>query len=125
MNPPGSRVLVVDDEPDMLLLSRVILEGAGWQVTEAASGEAALGRLAGGERPDVLLLDVRMPGIDGWEVLRELNEHGCRMPVVMFSAHTEAGAERRAMDEGCRAYLRKPFEPAELITAVERAVTAN
>jgi CheY-like chemotaxis protein len=122
MTPPGSRVMVVDDEPDVLLLSRVILEGAGWRVSEAASGEDALKLLGDGERPDVLLLDIRMPGLDGWDVLGHLNEHGCRMPVVMFSAHTESGAERRAINEGCRAYLRKPFSPNELIDTVEQAV---
>ena len=117
-------VLVVDDEPDVLLLARVILEPAGYRVVEAPNGAAALNVLAE-DPPDVLLLDVRMPGLDGWEVLDRLGADTLRdLPVVMFSAHAELVSEERALQAGCRGYLRKPFSPKALLQAVATAASA-
>lgn len=114
-------VLVVDDEPDVVLLSRVILEPAGYRVVTAPDGERALDLLAK-ERPDILLLDVRMPGLDGWDVLERLGPSGVQsIGVVMFSAHAELAAEKRAIAAGCRGYLRKPFSPDALLKAVADA----
>lgn len=114
-------VLIVDDEPDVVLLSRVILEPAGYRVLEASDGSEALDLLQR-ESPDVLLLDVRMPRVDGWEVLERLGPHRVRdLGVVMFSAHAESASEQRALAAGCRAYLRKPFSPQALLQAVAGA----
>jgi CheY-like chemotaxis protein len=112
-------VLVVDDEPDVRLVARVILNSAGYDVVEASSGEEALAALDEPLRPDVVLLDVRMPGIDGWEVLRRVRAHPelGRVPVVVFTAHADpdAGVDYEH-------FLMKPFKPAELIDAIAHAL---
>jgi CheY-like chemotaxis protein len=113
-------ILVVDDEPDVLLLARVILEPAGWRVVEAPNGVVALDILER-ECPDVVLLDVRMPELDGWGVLDRLGERVRDVAVVMFSAHAELVSEERALRAGCRGYLRKPFSPQALLQAVVAA----
>jgi CheY-like chemotaxis protein len=117
-------VLVVDDEPDVRLVTRVILEAAGYDVREAESGEAALDALGGGDLPDVLLLDVRMPGIDGWEVLRRLRGdpgHLCDLPVVIFTA--DISFAEQAPVELCdrEFFLGKPFDPEDLVELVALA----
>lgn len=117
-------VLVVDDEPDVRLVTRVILEAAGYEVEEVASGEAALEALDHGPMPDVLLLDVRMPGIDGWEVLRRVRDSPgrlCELPVVIFTADI-ASAELAPVELREREFfLGKPFDPDELIDLVGQA----
>jgi CheY-like chemotaxis protein len=117
-------VLVVDDEPDVLLLTRVILEGAGWQVQEAQSGERALSLLREGRSPDVVLLDLRMPGMDGWQVLDELAEAGCELPVIVFSAHAQPGTERQIRARGGKGFLAKPFTAGQLLEVLQQALTS-
>ena len=119
-------VLVVDDEPDVRLVARVVLTSAGHQVVEAESGEEALDHLESDLSPDAVLLDVRMPGIDGWEVLRRLEEMGRfpRTPVVLLSAQVDAVTAARAVELGVHAHLAKPFSAAELSRVLGRLVTA-
>jgi CheY-like chemotaxis protein len=122
-----SLVLVVDDEPDVRLVARVVLGSAGHEVHDADSGEAALALLERGPVPDVILLDVRMPGIDGWEVLRRLraNPRLRHLPVVVFTAHLSA---RRDAPEEMRSYehfIMKPFKPEELVSAIQGALDAR
>ena len=116
-------VLVVDDEPDVRLLARLVLTTGGHEVLEAASGEEALASLATGPRPDAVLLDIRMPGIDGWEVLRRLRADPDleALPVVIFTAHLSARDEAPAASYSH--FLTKPFEPDELLGAVESAMS--
>ena len=118
-----STVLVVDDEPDVRLLARLVLTTGGHDVLEAASGEEALASLANGARPDAVLLDIRMPGIDGWEVLRRLRADPDleALPVVIFTAHLSARDE--APTATYSHFLTKPFEPDELLGAVESAMS--
>lgn len=115
-----SRVLVIEDEDDIRLLTRVILEGSGHQVTEAATGEAGLAAMQH-EVPDLVLLDIRLPGIDGWEVLETINNTpgwaGTR--VVVMSAHSSGDALERAHALGSAAYLLKPFTREALLRAVD------
>ncbi|MGH9038278.1 MAG: response regulator [Acidimicrobiia bacterium] len=121
----GELVLVVDDEADLLFTVGLALELAGYRVIQATNGEDAL--VAVDEhRPDIVVLDLRLPGIDGWEVLRRLGDgtgHP-RVPVVLLSAQVDAATAARAVDLGCHAYLAKPFRPAEL-TRVLRSVLAG
>lgn len=119
-------VLVVDDEPDIVLLVRLALESAGHEVVEAGDGAAALDAVA--ERdPDVMLLDLRMAPVDGWAVLDRLRADGrlASLPVVVVSAHASPAATDKALRAGCRAYLNKPFTIPELLACVEDALQAD
>lgn len=118
------RVLVVDDEPDVRLVARVILEAAGHHVDEAGSGEAALDHLDRSTVPDVVLLDVRMPGLDGWEVLRRIrrNPGVPTIPVVIFTADIDAAAEAPLHLREHEFFLAKPFDPDELVQLLVQAV---
>jgi DNA-binding response OmpR family regulator len=109
------RVLVIDDEPDVLLLCRVNLQYAGHEVLEASDGNRGL-ELAAAARPDLILLDVMLPERDGLSVLRELGEHPATAatPVVLLTAKAQVEDQLRGWRAGCSAYVTKPFSPAEL-----------
>jgi two-component system OmpR family response regulator len=111
-------VLIVDDEPDIRVLVRMALERVGHTVLEAASGAEALDVLQHNVL-DVLLLDVRMPGLTGWDVLARLGPRtpGTRPRVIMLSAHVDAAARAQATAAGA-VYMSKPFLPRELVAAI-------
>lgn len=116
-----SSILVVDDESEIRHIARVLLEGAGHTVEEAGSGEEGLARLGRGDLPDVVLLDIRMPGIDGWEVLQRLRGSAgalADLPVIIFTAE-RSQAQLAATERGENQYfLAKPFVPRDLIDLV-------
>ncbi|MGH2934181.1 MAG: response regulator [Gaiellaceae bacterium] len=116
----GLRVLVVDDDPSIRLLCRVNLEAAGVQVDEAADGQEALDAALAAP-PDVALVDVMMPGLDGWELAEQLraDERTANVAVVFITAMTGEFAESRARELGAT-YISKPFNPLELPRVVER-----
>lgn len=118
-------VMVVDDEPDVPLIARMVLHADGYEVLEFDSGEAALAELEAGNLPDVLLLDIRMPGIGGWEVLRRLRADpaSAAMPVVVFTADLGARSEASEHLEPGQALLTKPFQADDLLAVVRAAVT--
>lgn len=120
------RVLVVDDEPDVLLLCRVNLEFEGYRVLEASDGEEAI-RMAQDHRPDVILLDVMMPEIDGWEVLVRLKEDEALrgIPVVMLTARTHDQDQIRGWSAGAAEYITKPFSPLALSQVVEDVLASD
>lgn len=113
--PDRRRVLVVDDEPDVLLLCRVNLEFEGYEVMEAADGVEAMSRVRE-RRPDVILLDVMMPRMDGWQVLTELksDEKLKDIPVVMLTAKVQDQDQIRGWSAGASEYITKPFSPLSL-----------
>jgi two-component system KDP operon response regulator KdpE len=114
-----STVLVVDDEPDIRLTLRFMLEGAGHTVVEAATGADALTRLRA-ERPDLVLLDIRLPDMDGWDVLASIRSslELSAVPILIMSAHSSGDFRDRATQEGGRGYLVKPFREEDLVEAV-------
>ena len=114
------RVLVIDDEAPIRLLCRVNLEAAGIEVLEAEDGPRGLA-LARDERPDVILLDVMMPGMDGWQVLEELldDERTSGIPVVFLTARAELRDQARGLELGGIDYVTKPFSPIDLAPLVE------
>ena len=114
-------VLVVEDEIDLLFTIVLSLELNGYRVVKAASGEDALG-VVERENPDAVVLDLRLPGIDGWEVLRRLEEAGRfpATPVVLLSAQVDAATAARAVELGVHAHLAKPFSAAELSSVLGR-----
>lgn len=119
-----ARVLVVDDEPDIRLLVRINLEGLGHRVSLAADGEQALRQVAA-DRPDLVVLDIMMPVLDGWGVLEDLGRQGIEIPVVVVSASHDAGDARRALELGADQHLGKPFELEALVQAVERHLSRS
>src|SRR6201995_804118 len=114
-----TRVLVIDDEAPIRLLCRVNLEAEGIQVLEAADGTAGLD-LARAEVPDVVLLDVMMPGLDGWRVAEELldDDRTAEIPIVFLTARAELRDRARGLDLGGVDYVTKPFNPVELAPLV-------
>jgi DNA-binding response OmpR family regulator len=114
-----TRVLVIDDEAPIRLLCRVNLEAEGMQVLEAADGPTGLGR-AREDDPDVILLDVMIPGMDGWQVAEELleDERTKRIPVVFLTARAELQDRARGLDLGGVDYITKPFNPVELASMI-------
>jgi DNA-binding response OmpR family regulator len=116
------RVLVIDDEPDVLLLCRVNLELAGHEVVEAPNGKTGLELARTGE-PDVVVLDIMLPNVDGLTVLSELasSEATRHIPVIMLTAKTQLEDRRKAWRAGCVEYLTKPFSPIELVELIGRA----
>jgi CheY-like chemotaxis protein len=116
-------VMVVDDEPDVRLIARLVLSAAEFDVREVDSGEAAVAELTAGDTPDVLLLDVRMPGIDGWEVLRQIRADPAlaALPVVVFTADMTVRAEAPDELRGGDVLITKPFQADDLLRAVQSA----
>jgi CheY-like chemotaxis protein len=116
-------VLVVDDELDLLFTIGLGLELTGYRVVKASSGQGALDVVTS-ESPDAIVLDLRLPDIDGWEVLRRLSEAGAfpRIPVVLLSAQVDNATAARAVTLGVHAHLAKPFSAAELSGVLQRLV---
>jgi DNA-binding response OmpR family regulator len=111
----AARVLVIDDEGPIRLLCRVNLEAAGMVVYEAEDGVTGL-EVARRETPDVILLDVMMPGMDGWDVFGELleDQRTANIPVVFLTARAELRDQARGLELGGIDYVTKPFDPLEL-----------
>lgn len=120
-----SRVLVVDDEPDVLLTAVLALRLAGHDVLEAGGGVAALERIER-DLPDAVVLDLRMADMDGWEVLDHVRSNGPSrdLPIIVLSAHATTSAEREALARGADLYMTKPFDPRALVVEVERVLGA-
>ncbi len=121
MTADPQRILVVDDQQDILELASVVLSGAGYAVSTADSGSGALDRIA--EEPfDLLLLDINMPGMDGWETLRLIraDDRLDSLPVVMFSIKGEVRDKVHGLQGGALDYITKPFEVDELLERVRR-----
>jgi DNA-binding response OmpR family regulator len=117
------RVLIVDDDPLIRHVVRAVLEDGSYDLDEAASGEEAL-KVAAGHPPDVVLLDVMMPGIDGFEVAARMKKDA-RLKgtvVVMLTAKDAPEDRRRGMDAGADVYFTKPFSPLELLTTLSEVL---
>jgi two-component system, OmpR family, alkaline phosphatase synthesis response regulator PhoP len=115
-----TKVLVIDDEAPIRLLCRVNLEAEKMDVLEAANGEEGLA-LARTEKPDLVLLDVMMPGMDGWQVAERLfeSQETSQIPLVFLTARAELRDRARGLELGGVDYITKPFNPVELASVVE------
>ncbi len=115
-----AKLLIVDDDLESLKLIGLMLQGRGYQISAAQSGLQALSK-AVDERPDLVILDVMMPGMDGLEVCRRLraDPRTADIPVIMFSAKSDVEAKVAGFEAGADEYLTKPIHPAELVTRVE------
>jgi DNA-binding response OmpR family regulator len=114
-----TKVLVIDDEAPIRLLCRVNLEAEGMEVLEAPDGPSGLEKAREG-RPDVVLLDVMMPGLDGWRVAEELldDERTNGIPIIFLTARAEFRDRAKGLDIGGIDYVTKPFNPLELAALV-------
>src|SRR2546425_1581995 len=112
----GPLVLLVDDDEKVRELVRVNLEFAGYTVREAGSADEGLSAIAAA-KPDLVLLDVMMPHVDGWEMLRQIqDQYGVgAIPVVMFSGEADEQAQAQAASSGAHAFVGKPFDLQQLI----------
>lgn len=112
-------ILVVDDEPNIVELNRMYLEGAGYRVLIARTGAEALARIQHDD-PDLIVLDLMLPGTDGWEVCREVRRTR-QTPIIMLTARTEDIDRILGLELGADDYVTKPYNPRELVARV-RAV---
>lgn len=119
-------ILVVDDEPDLRLLVRMTLEGNGYQVEEAGTAAEALERVTD-VKPGLILLDIRLPDAEGFDVLRSLRatEEFSETPVVMMSAHSSPPTLRHAEAIGSHDYLIKPFKYDDLLRLVRKHLSGD
>ena len=121
----GPRVLIVDDDAGTRAFVRASLELEGFEVDEAESAKVGLAALEQ-ETPDLILLDVMMPQMDGWEMLRRVQEqHGGAIPVVMFSGKVDEGAPGEAEERGASGFIGKPFDPQQLVDRAKQILGAR
>ena len=113
------RVLIVDDETAIRLICRLNLRSAGFETLEAPDGASAIA-LARAERPDLILLDIMLPEVDGWRVAEELaaDDETREIPIVFLSARSDSGDQVRGHGTGGVGYITKPFDPAAMTTTV-------
>jgi len=115
------RILIADDEPHIVELVRVCLEDSGVEIMEAGDGEAALAA-ARQRHPDLILLDVMMPRVDGFEVGRRLKADAATrdIPILMLTAKSQPTDRERGADVGAESYVTKPFSPSKLASEVQK-----
>jgi CheY-like chemotaxis protein len=118
-----SRILIVDDEPDIVMIAKHVLEKAGHETGEARNGRECLKKLEK-EKFDLILLDVMMPGDNGWEVCRKIkaDEKTKGIPIVMFTVRTSLDSVAKGEECGATAQINKPFERGDILSTVEKVL---
>ena len=119
----GKKILIVDDERQLVSLVGLHMKMSGYEVLSAGDGEKAL-TIAREERPDLIILDLMLPEIDGWEVCKRLREGSKigNIPVIMLTARSEAEDKLKGFECGADDYVTKPFSPRELVARVKRVL---
>ncbi len=113
------RILVVEDQEDNRQIIRDLLSAKGYELVEATTGEEGL-KLAATGKPDLILMDIQLPGMDGYEVTRrikakpELNH----IPIIVVTSYALSGDDKKAFDAGCNGYVTKPFSPRVLLAKI-------
>ena len=118
---PMERVLIVDDEPPIRRFLRTSLSSQGYQVVEAEDGPSARAALQR-HAIDILVLDLGLPGLDGFEIIKEMRESGSALPIIVLSSRTDEGGKVRALDLGADDYVTKPFGMEELLARLRAAL---
>jgi CheY-like chemotaxis protein len=118
-----AKILIVEDNLDNLNLVRLLMERNGYQVVTAIDGKIGL-EMAATEKPDLILLDMDMPVISGWDFIREIknNPDLQDIPIIVVTAHLLPGDRNRVIEVGCAGYVSKPFKTDELANEVERCL---
>ena len=119
-------VLIIEDEKLIIVSTQMVLEAAGFRVESATNGEDGIAK-ARSLSPDLILLDIMMPGIDGWETLTRLkrDQETSNVPVIIFTAREHARGHQKSTEMGAADYFRKPFEPDELVELVEKHISQS
>jgi len=120
------RILVIKDQPDNRQILRDLLTSADFEVIEAEDGETGL-TAAAAHRPDLILMDIQLPGIDGYEATRRLKADATlnAIPIIAVTAHALNGAEDKARAAGCDAYISKPISPRQLLSKVREHLSRS
>jgi two-component system cell cycle response regulator DivK len=115
----SQRVLVVEDQEDNRRIIRDLLTSAGYELIEATDGETGV-RLAESERPDLILMDIQLPVLDGHEATRRIkaNPELRAIPIIVVTSYALSGDDVKAMEAGCDAYVAKPFSPRQLLSKI-------
>lgn len=118
-----AKILLVEDNPLHMKMMEMTLRDKGYTLIKAADGEAAIST-AFAERPDLILLDIRIPKMDGFEVTRKLRQHRdfTTTPIIALTAHAMRGDRDKVMEAGCDVYLSKPIDTRQLPRIIERAL---
>jgi two-component system, cell cycle response regulator DivK len=112
-------ILVVEDNEDNRQILRVLLRKSGFEMIEAHDGEAAL-TIAAAKRPDLILMDVQLPGFDGYEAMRRLKDQPAlrAIPIIVVTSYALSGDEEKARAAGCDAYIAKPYDTKRLLAMI-------
>ena len=115
----SKRILVVEDHEENRRIIRDVLTSAGYEMIEALTGEQGV-ELAASERPDLILMDIQLPGIDGYETTRRIKANPALrgIPIIAVTSYALSGDDAKAMQAGCDAYVAKPFSPRELLAKI-------
>jgi two-component system cell cycle response regulator DivK len=120
----NGRILIIEDHEENRRLLRDLLTSFGYELIEAVTGETGL-ISAETERPDLILMDIQLPGIDGYEVTRRIKANPAlrQIPVIAVTSYALSGDDVKALEAGCDAYVTKPFDPAELLAKIQEFLT--
>jgi len=117
----GKRILVIEDHEENRRLLRDLLSSVGYELIEAVTGEEGLSA-AETQRPDLILMDIQLPGIDGYETTRRIKSNPAlrNIPVIAVTSYALSGDDVKAFAAGCDAYVTKPFDPVELLEKIQQ-----
>ena len=116
-----TKILVIEDNAKNRYLISFILKGAGYEVIEAITGEEGVG-MAMSEHPDLVLMDIQLPGIDGYEATRRIwaSPAGGKLPIIALTSYAMTGDRERALAAGCAGYIEKPLNPDTIIGEIQK-----
>lgn len=121
-----TKILIADDDPTIIMLLKVNLEMEGYEVMVATDGRQAL-EMAATRKPDIILLDIMMPNMDGWTAKTRLagSKETADIPVIFLSARAQAADIKKGYDLGVAEYITKPFDPTDLINTITEVLNGN
>ena len=117
----NKRILVVEDHEENRRIMRDLLTSAGYEMIEAVTGEEGV-TLAEKERPDLILMDIQLPGLDGYEATRRIKANPAlrHIPIIAVTSYALSGDDRKAFEAGCDGYVTKPFSPRALLATIRQ-----
>ena len=120
------RILVIEDQEDNRQIVRDLMTASGYELIEATTGEDGIA-MAGREKPDLILMDIQLPGIDGYEVTRRIkaNPQLNAIPIIAVTSYALSGDDKKAFAAGCDAYVTKPYSPRLLLAKIREYLPAE